>query len=507
MNSQDMSGLDETAGPLEEIDFWKARNADLQGISKQLNKPSVKRITKILDLAKSSYISSFVKLAKQIQDGSKQAENNLKFLMVLKDPCHELADSKPGEIHRLLPRILNIIRVIWANSDYYNTRDRLTAMFRKLSNEIIRRCSDSINLDRIFDGYVNSSKKILNDCIECCDSWKDIYANCAKIHQKMSSKGWELDRTTIFAQIDAFIQRCRDLIEICDCQEHFANCNDDDKKSTPIFGGQKGPEITRNLSEIELTFNKHLLELRKVKTTILDVKATSWHEDYNKFRSAIKEMEVMVINVINSTFDTVTYVEQGVEILDAFMHLSARETIRRTLDKKTVEIYHLFINDLNNIKREITLKNAIIDRMHPNFAGAAVWASGSRGRIERQMLILNMAHFLPAGSIGDEARVQYKQTIHALDEYKRKCFNEWTFTLDNDPLKILESPLLKKSTEAEGMIDVNLNSKLLKLMLEVHYWERMGFEIPHYISDIMTRKEEIRNAREQVLTVVFDYNR
>jgi dynein heavy chain len=62
-----MSGLDETAGPLEEIDFWKARNQDLMGISKQLNKPSVKKITKILDTAKSSYITSFVKLAKQIQ--------------------------------------------------------------------------------------------------------------------------------------------------------------------------------------------------------------------------------------------------------------------------------------------------------------------------------------------------------------------------------------------------------------------------------------------------------
>ena len=45
----------------------------------------------------------------------------------------------------------------------------------------------------------------------------------------------------------------------------------------------------------------------------------------NRFRSGIKEMEVMIINVINAVFDTVTYVEQGVEILDAFMHLSARE--------------------------------------------------------------------------------------------------------------------------------------------------------------------------------------
>jgi dynein heavy chain len=67
------------------------------------------------------------------KDGSRQAENNLQFLMVLKDPCHELADAKPAETARLLPRIINIIRVIWTNSDYYNTRDRLTAMFRKVN--------------------------------------------------------------------------------------------------------------------------------------------------------------------------------------------------------------------------------------------------------------------------------------------------------------------------------------------------------------------------------------
>ena len=172
-----MSGLDETAGPLEEIDFWRARNQDLMGISKQLNKTSVKRITTILDTAKSSYVGSFVRLAKQIQDGSKQAENNLKVLFVLKDPCHELADCKPPEVAKILPRILNIIRVIWTNSEYYNTNERLTAMFRKLSNEIIRRCCASINLDKIFDGFVTSSKRALHECIDCCINWKEMYLN------------------------------------------------------------------------------------------------------------------------------------------------------------------------------------------------------------------------------------------------------------------------------------------------------------------------------------------
>ena len=39
----------------------------------------------------------------------------------------------------------------------------------------------------------------------------------------------------------------------------------------------------------------------------------------------MKDLEVMMQNVIASAFDTVTTVDQGVEVLDVFMHLSSRE--------------------------------------------------------------------------------------------------------------------------------------------------------------------------------------
>jgi dynein heavy chain len=71
----------------------------------------------------------------------------------------------------------------------------------------------------------------------------------------------------------------------------------------------------------------------------------------------------------------------------------------------------------------------------------------------------------------------------------------------------LEVPLLKKSGEADGMIDVNLNCKLLKLIYEIHYWERLGFEIPPYCADAFSKKEEITSMREHVLSIVLDYNR
>lgn len=132
-HSQDASIVDENSGPLEEIEFWKARSQDLLGISQQLDQPSIKQITQILRLAKSSYLPQFLKLAEQLQSNTKRADNNLTFLLALKDPCHELADAKPNEIPKMLPRIISLIRVIWVNSEFYNRPEMLTALFRKVN--------------------------------------------------------------------------------------------------------------------------------------------------------------------------------------------------------------------------------------------------------------------------------------------------------------------------------------------------------------------------------------
>ncbi|WAR21953.1 DYH2-like protein [Mya arenaria] len=221
LNTQDAFEMAETSGPLDEIEFWKNRCQDLSGISSQLDKPGVKKIELVLETAKSSYVAPFRKLASQIKEGSRQAESNLKFLLVLKDPCYELADAKPSQIPAMIPKILNLIRMIW------------------LSNEIIRRCCREINLEKIFDGYVQSGMKSLNECIECCESWKEIYNKTAKLHHKFSQMGW-----------------------VCQAQIHFARREEGEKTDMPHFAGQKGPEIMRGLLEIETTFEKNLANLR-----------------------------------------------------------------------------------------------------------------------------------------------------------------------------------------------------------------------------------------------------
>ncbi|KAK2111219.1 Dynein heavy chain 2, axonemal [Saguinus oedipus] len=541
LSAQETVETGENLGPLEEIEFWRNRCMDLSGISKQLVKKGVKHIESILHLAKSSYLAPFVKLAQQIQhnhyhpagkislhktelldsmgakdefDGSRQAQSNLTFLSILKEPYQELAFMKPKDISSKFPKLISLIRIIWVNSPHYNTRERLTSLFRKMSNEIIRLCCHSISLDRIFEGYVSSSKTDLQGCIFCCHAWKDHYLQAVQMHtdqsfsrHRFSSRGWVLDQTSIFAQVDAFVQRCKDLIEVCDCQYHFARWEDGKQGPLPCFFGAQGPQITRNLLEIEDTFHKNLQMLRAAHGGILDVKNTSWHEDYNKFRAGIKDLEVMTQNLITSAFELVRDVEHGVLLLDTFHRLAAREAIKRTYDKKAVDLYMLFNNELSLVNRERNKKWPYLEPYMAHYSGQARWVHILRHRIDRVMTCLAGAHFLPHIGTGEESVHTYQQMVQAIDELVRKTFQEWTSTLDKDCIRQLDTPLLRISQEKAGMLDVNFDKSLLILFVEIDYWERLLFETPHYVVNVAERAEDLRILRENLLLVARDYNR
>eukprot|EP00967_Tisochrysis_lutea_P070511 scaffold93080_cov19-Tisochrysis_lutea.AAC.3 len=86
------------------------------------------------------------------------AEDNLKFLLCLEEPCQGLVAAHPQEIPALLPPILNCIRMVWNISRFYNTPERVTVLLRKLSNAIIVRCTAVISLEDVFSGEVRSGQ-------------------------------------------------------------------------------------------------------------------------------------------------------------------------------------------------------------------------------------------------------------------------------------------------------------------------------------------------------------
>ncbi len=89
---------------------------------------------------------------------------------------------------------------------------------------------------------------------------------------------WNFDSSSIFAQVDAFTQRCSDLLQVCQGRTQFALKTSTNKPQHtvdyPVFGGTRGDIIANDLLNIEVEFHKRIGKLRELNYSILDVKAT-----------------------------------------------------------------------------------------------------------------------------------------------------------------------------------------------------------------------------------------
>lgn len=168
--------------------------------------------------------------------------------------------------------------MIWEKSKYYCTDNRIQGLLQQISNEIIKRCKSQINIKDMFDGDVEKCISDLEDSIKCGREWRKIYERTVNIIlKKKQERKWDFSVNSIFAQLDAFVQRCKELKEICEGQIQFARKGAE--STIPELGGSRGQEFVNILEEIKITFRKNLDKLRgSDQDKILDVKASKWLE-------------------------------------------------------------------------------------------------------------------------------------------------------------------------------------------------------------------------------------
>jgi len=548
VSNQETSHHVDNSGPLEEIAFWRSRTIDLSGIKTQLDRQGVKLIVAVLTAANSSYLTPFISLSKTIESGSIEANNNLRFLATLQGPCERLAAATPSEIPAILPDILNLIRIIWSASQFYNTDERLTGLLRKVSNQIIVQCSKQISLQEIFDGDVEASMEQLRQSIHCGKAWHAAYDRCvaaiAKDPNTPAKHKWDFDASThgIFAQIDAFVQRCHNLYELCEGQMQFARKGnlaanalleaaaleqkDKDEKEgagkekdldpsapapakrrtglkadLPAFGGSRGSEIQKSLYEIEDAFEKHIARLRGLDYDILNVKATGWHSDYNFFKSGLKDLERMMTNVISSAWEGVATVAAGVELLETFYGLAVRHDMKQSVERKVAEVYALFALELRKVKSEFDKhkKDPPLPTGQPRYAGAALWAKSLLSRIQTDYNALTGAAYLCSNQHDlEDAANNFQQLNSVLDAYIRQAHVDWLdsmtqATAQQSNADRLNRPLMTKGEEvigtrkggqslvarkSTGHLESNFDKHLLRLFNEVRYWQKFHGDYP-----------------------------
>ncbi len=378
---------------------------------------------------------------------------------------------------------------------------------------------------------------------KCALSWKEAYhyeayriKAAAQDPKSETAHCWDFDEASIFAQADAFVQRCEHLLELCEGQEQFLrkdNVTGCVPGPLPKLGSTKGPGAIKALLGLQQAYEAQIDSVRGLQYDILDVSIHTWHEDYNLLKGCLNNFEVMYINVMNTVFEDVTEVSEAVGLLKVFCGLSYRQSIKQTCIKKTAEVYQLFARHMSILRQQFddNRRNPPLRFGEPQFAGSVLWAQSVTAMASElwnivrhskdlvQQMARNESELALVASAARDAKATYESFINVTMSYRYARHSLWIehlsfLELGSQWLSVrLNIPLLrwdtsKKKRDNLSYMACNFNEELLVLFAEVSYWERCQgrFSVPNVAHNICTMHMNLRVEREQIYLVIFEYN-
>jgi len=139
-------------GPRTELIHWKGRLQDITLLSELTKSRDFMIVKNFLNNHSnrrgedtvSKLLSEYKNIENQLTEKLNEAKDNVKYLTTLEKFIEPLYDGTPEEINDTLPALMNAIKMIHTIARYYNTSNKMTNLFIKITNQMITNCKDRI---------------------------------------------------------------------------------------------------------------------------------------------------------------------------------------------------------------------------------------------------------------------------------------------------------------------------------------------------------------------------
>lgn len=117
-----------------------------------------------------------------------------------------------------IPKLVTMIRLVYEISRFYNTQEKITSLFVKVTNQMIFACKAYITNNYQSTIWTEETEIILKKIIDCCNLHQ-VYKNSfqrikTELAAKPNSKQFDLSEIHIFGKYDLFCQRLGEINDI-----------------------------------------------------------------------------------------------------------------------------------------------------------------------------------------------------------------------------------------------------------------------------------------------------
>jgi dynein heavy chain len=109
--------------------------------------------------------------------------------------------------------LMNNVKMMLTIARYYSTRERMTCLFRKITNQMITNCKNAISAPgRLWDQTVDVLIENLRWSLRLNDSYQEQYRlTREKLMTQPKVKQFDFNEQEVFGKFDLFCKRCYDL--------------------------------------------------------------------------------------------------------------------------------------------------------------------------------------------------------------------------------------------------------------------------------------------------------
>ncbi|KAF3858031.1 hypothetical protein F7725_011232 [Dissostichus mawsoni] len=460
-------GVD-SAGPLSELEHWKKMSLRFNSIINHIKGPECKAVMMVLHISHSKTMKMWRELDARITDRVNEAKDNVKYLNTLEKICQPLYNSDPVTMLKSVPNVINAIQMIYNVSLYYNTREKISALFVKVTNQMVTACRSYITdngkcliWDQDAEEMVKKMQVIMtptalwiilwcHDCICLFQEYQSCFQKAKKKNMESpGKKPFDVSESQIFCKFEGFCKQLEKIIQIITLFKMFEPLGKSNIEGIEILARQ---------------FHTVSMNLKRKQYDMLAPRTIEFESDFTKFIAQIGHIENQLRAFMSSCFLNKFSSQQALVLI---------QRLRLNIPCLDLEISNLLARILQHYFSEVEFAKK------------------------------NNSDILSSPE-GQDVVKMYNQTAAAFLEFESVYHRAWMTEVCKLDY-ILNITLLVRHAKT-GKLVVNFDPKVTEVIREANCLMKMGMEVPKQALNLVKLESKLNSNHLRLQTILEDYD-